>query len=104
VIYLERKYSDETNFEMAVLGVRSNSPLCKTQSGIGIGTDKLKIVTTYENYSISLWPEYDDDAYTIKSKTRSVAQVMNDDYDSMILFHLVNKKVVGFEVSYAYGD
>ena len=49
----ERNYTAPYTFHMRLIGIRASSPLCKTASGIGIGSDKLKIITAYENYPVT---------------------------------------------------
>lgn len=103
-LYLGKEYVDE-NTEVVVLnGILCSSPLCKTKSGIGIGDDKMKIINTYEFNSVNIWPEFEDENYTRRSKTKSVIYVTFDDDENTVVFHLVNKKVVSFEVTYYEGD
>jgi hypothetical protein len=99
-LYLNRQYIDEKP-EIVLQGVKTSSPLCKTKSGIGTGDDKIKIINVYENYTLYLWPDYEDDTYTKRSKTRSVINVSGDDSDNAIIFYLTNKKVVAIEVTYS---
>ncbi|MEO7983571.1 MAG: hypothetical protein ABI688_05785 [Bacteroidota bacterium] len=104
ILYLGKQYFDEDKEEIVLTGIRSGSALCKTRTGIGIGDDKIKVVTTYENYTLYIWPDWEDDTYTKRSKSRSVINVSSDDSQNTIVFHLVNKKVVAFEVMYYEGE
>jgi len=103
-LYLGKQYLDENKEEIALTGIRSSSPLCKTKAGIGIGDDKIKIINLYENNMLYIWPDFEDDTYTKRSKTKSTINVSNDDSDNTIIFYLVNKKVVAFEVTYYEGE
>jgi hypothetical protein len=103
-LYLGKQYVDENTQEIVLTGVLSASPLCKTKSGISIGDDKIKIINVYENNSLYVWPDYEDDTYSKRSKTKSVISVSFDDSGNSIVFHLVNKKVVSFEVVYYEGE
>jgi hypothetical protein len=104
IIYLGRQYVDEDKQDIVMTGVRSSSPLCRTKAGIGIGDDKIKVINVYENNTLFIWPDYEDDSYTKRSKTRSVISVSADDSDNTIIIYLLNKKVVSFEVAYYEGE
>ncbi len=103
-LYFERVYSDDNNFSMMLYGIMAASPLCKTKTGIGMGTDRMKIINDHEGGVIFIAPDFEDDTYTKRSKTKSSVTVTLDDSENMIVFHLLNKKVVGIEVSRSYGD
>lgn len=100
-VYIEKSWVDEDNYELVLSGIRTSSPLCKTAGGIGIGTDKLRIVNAYENSTVYIWPEYEDDTYTRRSKTKAVISVFSDEEANSLNFYLVNKKVASIEVTYA---
>ncbi len=104
ILYLAKQYVDENKEDIVLNGVRSSSLLCKTKSGIAIGDDKMKIINVYENYMLNIWPEYEDENYTRRSKSRSVVLVSADDSNNTIIFYLNNKKVVAFEVTYYEGE
>ena len=74
----------------------------KTRSGIGIGDDKYKIISTYEGYTIWIMPEYENN-YTTKSKTKSSIW-LHGDSRNVIIFYLNNNKVTGMSVTYFEGD
>lgn len=103
-LYFERQYEDDDNFHMILAGMEVANPLFKTAAGIGIGADKMKIVTTYEMSRLSLMPDYTDDTYTSLSKTLSTIYVYNDDSENTLVFHLKNKKVTAIELMRFYGD
>lgn len=103
-LYFEKQYTDSVNFEYGLYGVQTTSALCKTSAGIGIGTDKLKIITTYEFNGINIWPEYEGPDFMIKSKTKAIVTVSDDEGYNAIVFHLLNNKVASIEVSYFQGD
>lgn len=89
--------------EIIVWEVKSFSPELKTRSGIAIGDDKLKIISTYEGYTIHIMPEYEGPDYTIKSKTRSTVWLHGEESGKVIIFHLSNNKVTGMSVVYDEG-
>jgi hypothetical protein len=89
--------------EIVVWEVKSTHPLLKTRSGIGIGDDKLKIISTYEGYTIYIMPDYDDANFTIKSKTKSTIWLHGDESGKVIIFYLTNNKVTGMCVTYDEG-
>lgn len=104
ILYLGKQYVDENKEDIILTGVRSGSALCKTKSGIAIGDDKIKVINVYENNTLYIWPEYEDDTYTRRSKTKSLISISADDSENSIVIHLVNKKVVSFEVLYYEGE
>jgi hypothetical protein len=89
--------------EIVVWEVKSTHPQLKTRSGIGIGDDKLKIISTYEGYTIYIMPDYDDANFTIKSKTKSTIWLHGDESGKVIIFYLTNNKVTGMCVTYDEG-
>ncbi len=103
-LYLEDQYIDEKKSEIQLKGIKTSSPLCKTKSGIGIGDDKLKIINAYEDYPVNIYPSYEDDSYTKRSKTKSTITVSNDENSNVITFFLNNKKVIAIELAYNEGD
>ncbi len=103
-LYLSKQYTNENKAAIYLHGIRTSSPLCQTRSGIKIGDDKIKIISAYENSILNIWPEYEDENYTRRSKTRSVVLVSSDDNNNTIIFYLNNKKLVAFEVTYYEGE
>ena len=103
-LYFDREYYDDEKFDMVLSGLQVNNPLFKTSNGIGIGTDKMKIVTTYEMNRLTIVPEYTDDTYTTLSKILSSIWVYSDESENTLVFHLKNKKVASIELIRFYGD
>jgi len=100
-----RDYYAPDVFRMRLIGIRANSPLCKTATGIGIGTDQLKIIADYNNYHVNIQPGYYNYFETEKGKGKSTLKVLDDAASTMdgstaytMLFYLMNKKVVSFEL------
>ena len=89
--------------ELVVWEVKSNHPQLKTRSGIGIGDDKLKIIRTYEGYTIYIMPDYDDENFSVKSKTKSTVWLHGDESGKVIIFYLTNNKITGMSVTYDEG-
>jgi predicted solute-binding protein len=102
MVTVERSYSEENNNDITVAEVRSSSPKIKTKSGIGIGDDKYKIISTYEGYTIHIMPEWEDN-YTKKSKTKSTVWLHGDETGNVIIFYLDNNKVTAIAVTYNEG-
>jgi hypothetical protein len=100
-VILDKDYINEKSKGFIVYEVKSNSAMLKTKSGIGIGDDKLKIISTYDGYTIQIMPEYEND-FTTKSKTRSTIWLHSED-GKLIVFYLTNNKVTGFSVMYDEG-
>jgi hypothetical protein len=103
-LYFDRDYTDDTNFVMVLSGMMVTNPQFKTKEGITIGTDKLKIINTYEMSRLSVMPDYTDDSYTTISKTLASIWVYSDESENSLVFHLKNKKVISIEVMRFYGD
>ena len=95
-VMLQNNYIENDKYEITVGQLRSNNPSLKTRSGIAIGDDKLKVVSTYENYLLHLSPDYEND-YKTKSKTKSTIWLFSDD-SNVIIFYLENNKVTAFSV------
>lgn len=102
-VQIEKSYMEEEKFDITVAEIRASNPKLKTKSGIGIGDDKMKIITTYSDYTIHIMPEYEDDTYTKKSKTKSTVSIYSDETGNQIIFHLTNNKVTAVSVSYSEG-
>lgn len=101
-VMFQKEYNENDKYDIVVWEVRSNSPQLKTKSGVGIGDDKYKIISTYEGYIIWIMPQYEND-YTVKSKTKSSVWLHGDNA-SIIIFYLDNNKVTGMSVTYFEGD
>ena len=91
---------------VAVNGISTSSPLCKTKAGIGIGSTKLQIIAAYEGYHIDAEPlfEYEGDEKPKKNKTKSTITVKEDTEGYAIVFSLLNNKVVSFEIYPIFDD
>ena len=101
-VMFQKEYSENDKYDIAVWEIKSNSPQLKTKSGIGIGDDKFKIISTYEGYVIWIMPEYENNN-SVKSKTKSSVWLHGDD-DNVIIFYLDKNKVTGMSVTYFEGD
>lgn len=100
-----RNYYAPNVFRMRLIGIRANSPLCKTASGLGIGSDRLKIIAEYEGYHLKIQPGYYNYYETEKGKGKSTLSVLDDGASTLdgsdaytMIFYLLNKKVVSFEL------
>lgn len=100
-VIFQREYGENKKFDIVVWEIKSSSNTLKTKSGISIGDDKLKIISTYPGYMIHILPGYEKD-FTIKSKTRSSIWLFGED-GKVLVFHLTNDKVTGFSVLYSEG-
>ena len=101
----DRSYYAPYKFRMRLIGIRASSPLCKTATGIGIGTGNLKIIAEYDNYHVNIQPGYYSYYETEKGKGKSTLSVLDDAASTMdgsdaytMVFYLLNKKVVSFEL------
>lgn len=101
-VMFQKEYNENDKYDIVIWEIRSNSPQLKTKSGVGIGDDKYRIISTYEGYIIWIMPQYEND-YTVKSKTKSSVWLHGDNA-SIIIFYLDNNKVTGMSVTYFEGD
>jgi hypothetical protein len=90
---------------ITVDGIKTSSSLCKTKTGLGIGSTRLQIIAAYDGYHIDARPVFDyDNDKPVKSKTMSTVTVKEDEEGYAIIFNLVNNKVVSFEILPIYDD
>lgn len=101
-LVLNKSIDERDKSAIVVYAVHSRNAQLKTPSGVGIGDDKLKIVSTYEDYMLHLAPEYDAESGA-KIKGKSTIMLYGDETPAMIVFELERGKVVGFWVAYAEG-
>jgi hypothetical protein len=101
-VIFQKQYGENDKYDIAVWEIKSSSPQLKTKSGVGIGDDKYKIISTYEGYTIWIMPEYENN-YTVKSKTKSTIWLHGDNGE-VIVFNLDNNKVTAMRVTYFEGD
>ena len=106
-----RNYNVPNQFYMQLVGIRCSSPLCKTATGIGVGTDNLKIIAAYDKYHVRIQPGFYNYYETEKGKGKSTLSILDDAASTMdgsdayrMLFYLLNKKVVSFELKGKFND
>ena len=95
----DRQSIDDKHYDVVVREIACNSTLLKTPSGITIGDDKIKIINTYEAYTIWIVPAYEND-YTVRSKAKTDIWIHGDDTGNVIIFHLNMNKVESVSVTY----
>lgn len=98
----DRQSIDDKNYDIILREVKSSNTALKTPSGITIGDDKIKIINTYEAYSIWIIPDYEND-YTSRSKTRATIQIQGDETGNVIIFHMYLNKVESISVTWNEG-
>lgn len=99
-----RNYTENDSFYMQVTGMKTSSSLCKTNNGIGIGSNKQEIIDAFENYLLLMAPEFEDTTYTSRSKTRYYIKVRKNYEGGQMIFYLTNNKVTAIEVGSFYDD
>ena len=106
-----QSYYAPNQFRMRLIGIRASSPLCKTATGLGVGSDRLKIITGYDNYHVKIQPGYANYYETEKGKGKSTLRILDDAASTMdgsdaytMVFYLMNKKVVSFELKASLKD
>ena len=101
-----RSYYAPYKFRMRLIGIKANSPLCKTASGIGVGTDMLKIIAAYDSLHVKIQPGYAYYYETEEGEGKSTVSILDDAASTMdyfsdaytMVFFLLNKKVISFEL------
>ncbi|HEV7781465.1 MAG TPA: hypothetical protein VGO58_09370 [Chitinophagaceae bacterium] len=105
-LYFERQYGNSDSTYMQLSGLETNSALCKTEYGVGIGDDRSAILEPYDDRAIYMGPEYEqtNDTTWAPSKTKYSVNVKDDKWDREIIFHLVNKKVASLGAGIIMGE
>lgn len=101
LVNFQRQYTDSAKFHMWAYAMKVKSPLFKTNKGIGIGTDKFKIISAYENYRISIYPDVDENG---KRLSTSTIAVFDDANERELIFSLLRNKVVSIEIGVLFTD
>jgi hypothetical protein len=111
LLEFQRSYFAPYQFRMRLVGIRSVSPLYKTAAGIGIGSDRLKIIQVYDNYHTNIYPVYPRNFKKENRNGESVIRILDDAASTMdgsdaytMVFYLKNKKVVSFELRASLRD
>lgn len=99
---LDKSYDEKDKGSLIVYAVSADNVQLKTKSGIGIGDDKLKIISTYEDYTIHIIPDYEGNPLQ-KSKVKSTVYLYGEATPTCIIFYLEHNKVTGFCVMYSEG-
>ncbi len=95
-------YTAKDSFHMRVTRMTTNSELCKTIGGVGIGASKQEIIDAFDGYRLFLEPGYDND--TLRSKTLYSVKVRESREGPQIVFYLKNNKVYSIEVGSFFDD
>lgn len=97
-------YTNADSFHMRITGIKTESPLCKTTAGIGIGSTKQQIAEGFDNYLLLMEPGFENDTSMVRSKTIYIIKVREHREGPQMVFYLRNNKVESIEVSYFYDD
>ena len=97
-VIFNKQFIDDKNYDVILWGLICSSQLIKTPSGIVVGDDKIKIITTYDGYRLLITPDYENDN-TVKSKTKSSIHLYADDSSNQMVFRLENNKIYSIGVS-----
>ena len=89
------------NTRITLYSVQSSHPMVKTKSGVGIGDDKLKIVKTYEQFHLSIEPEWVDSK---PNTSRSIVRLYDNDNPKTLIFYLDNNIITRIEVTAWQGE
>lgn len=97
-------YQDPDSFHMRVTAIHTESPVCKTEKGIGVGSGKTDILEAYPMNMIYMSPGYDNDSDTIYSKHLYTVTVRDGREGAQIIFFLRDQKVYALEVGSFHDD
>lgn len=102
----ERTYAYENvdSFHMRITGIKTESPLCKTAGGIGIGSTKQQVIDGFDNYLLMMEPGFENDSSMVRSKITYTIKVREHREGPQMVFYLRNNKVQSIEVGYYYDD
>jgi hypothetical protein len=106
ILYFQKSYLEAHPEEMELFGLSTNSTLCETATGLGVGDDRSAILAAYEDNPIDMGPEsvmVNDSTWAL-SKTNYYINVSDDKWDKQIIFQLINKKVATIQASLAMGE
>lgn len=81
-------------------GIETTNPSCRTSAGLGVGTEKIKVIDTYPINTKYIAPEYEE--YPVRSITRSAVAVMDTLDTRALVFHIIKRKVISVEVRSYY--
>lgn len=104
--YFQKQYSENPTTEMELFGLSTKSPLCKTASGLGVGSERAEVLAAFEDNPINMGPEsvmVNDTTWEL-SKTNYYINISDDKWDKQISFQLVNKKVARVEATLSMGE
>lgn len=95
-----KKSVDQMKTEISIYSISGKSPLLKTKSGVTTGDDKLKIISTYNDYNMNIYRAYDKDdkGNYVPSKTKWIILLMGENNPGTIEFKLENNKLIEFTV------
>lgn len=85
-------YTDENKTETSVYSISSSSAFLKTKSGITTGDDKIKIISTYNDFDFNYYYNYENDGEEDykRSKTNSTLMLIGENSPSVLYFHFIN--------------
>jgi hypothetical protein len=86
--------------QLRLFEVWSSSPQLITRSGVAIGDDKLKIITTYSQYRLDIIPDYDK----VLHPKRSAIYLYDYSTSNQLIFFLYDNLITGFGVAFNEGD
>jgi hypothetical protein len=105
-LYFQKSYLEGHTDDFELFGLSTNSPLCKTPAGIGVGDDRNAVLAAYADNPITMGPEsvMVNDTTWAFSKTDYYIYVSDEKWDRQLSFRLVNKKVASVEAILQMGD
>jgi transposase len=107
-LFFQQRYNEDQKAPKVweLSGLSSVNALCKTMTGIGIGDDKVAVISSYDDNFINMGPQYEqvNDSTWLPSKTKYMIHISNVDDENELFFILINKKIASMGVSVSMGD
>jgi hypothetical protein len=105
-LIFSRHYVDDDSTYWDLIVISTSSPLCKTETGLGIGDEKSEIFPLYDDSPITMMPDYEqvNDSTWNPSKTKFTIYVKDANYDKELVFRLTNKKITALEAGIVMGE
>lgn len=98
-IFLKEAYDNKPAVAI-VSKVHTQNSLFRTSQGLGIGSERSKIISALSENTLHAGPDYVENKYPERSKTRaSIIVVNNEENTHVIIFRLNLKKVISVEVN-----
>lgn len=105
-LYFHKVYSENESPVYELSGLSTKSTLCKTNTGVGIGSTKQQIIDAYPNHVINMGPEsvqVNDTTWKF-SPNKYFIRINDEAWDKHLEFRLTDNKVTRIDVGYLMAE